>query len=58
MVTATSTLCTAVFPDLGLTLVAGVPTPIPATAAARVQTIDGVVVTDDTPTPTPAPEEK
>jgi hypothetical protein len=46
---ATSTLTTASYPDLGLDLIANVPTPIPASAVARVQEIPGVVVTEDAP---------
>jgi hypothetical protein len=55
-ITATSTLCTAVFPSLDLRLPAGVPTPIPASAAALIQTTLGVVVSED-PCLTPSPKE-
>lgn len=42
---ATSTECTVTFPDLGdLTLVAGVRSPIPATALERVKAFPGVVI--------------
>jgi hypothetical protein len=56
MVWVTSTRCTAVFPALDLRLPAGVPTPIPASAADQVQTIPGVVVVEGTPSPL-SPEE-
>ena len=47
MVTATSTLCTAVFHDLGLRLAAGVPTPISAEQAAQIQTFPGIEIVSD-----------
>jgi len=48
---ATSTRCTAYFPHLGIELPAGVPTPIPDSAAAEVQAIPGVLVEASTPSP-------
>jgi len=53
MVTATSTLCTAVYPDLDLRLAAGIPTPVDPQVVPRLAAIDGVVVTV---TPDPKPE--
>ena len=55
---ATSTQSTTYFPDLDLELPAGVPTPIPASAAARVQLHPGVIVTEAPSTDTPAEEQK
>jgi hypothetical protein len=46
MVTATSKECTAHFPDLDLTLIADVPTPIPASAVDRMSAIPGIEVND------------
>jgi len=53
---ATSTTCNAVFPDLGITLPAGVPTPIPDSAAAQVLLVQGVVVDEEAPAAEPTPE--
>ena len=55
---ATSTLSTASFPDLDLVLLAGVPTPIPASAVSRVISHPGVIVTEAPSTDTPAEEQK
>jgi hypothetical protein len=57
MITATSTRCTLQLHDLGLVLLADVPTPIPASAAAEVEKIPGVVVVETDPAPATAPEE-
>lgn len=61
MIHATSTRTTAVYPDLGLRLPAGVAVPLPdATPATieRLQVIPGVVVEDLEPTPeSPTPTE-
>jgi len=52
---ATSTTCNAVFPDLGLSLPAGIPTEIPDSAAAQVLAVPGVVVEATEPAPAPDP---
>jgi len=60
MVTAVSTLCTAVYPDLDLRLVAGIPTPVDPQIVPRLAAIPGVLLSEDvTPNPESAlPEEK
>jgi len=58
MVNATSTLCTAVFPDLGLRLAAGVTTPIPDDQVKRVATFPGVEITPESDLPSIHPFEE
>jgi hypothetical protein len=57
MVTATSKECTASFPDLDITLIANVPTPIPASAVERMSDIPGIEVVDTPDSSTPTTED-
>ena len=54
MVIVTSTLCTAVFPDLDLRLEAGVPTSIQDSQVERMSSVPGIEIT--TPAPAAAPD--
>jgi hypothetical protein len=56
MVTATSTRCTARYPDLGIELRAGIPTSVPndPEIIAALKQVEGVVV-EEIPTPAATP---